>query len=96
MAKRAHAYPQASLVATDLVNAAVARASAPIAIGAALRLARKRDAAMVVTEGRYLLREDLVRASLLGLDDLASTTVARDLPCVDAGAGETLATLLRA
>ena len=88
MAKRAHAYPQASLVAADLVNVAVARASAPIAIGAALRLARKRDAAMVVTEGRYLLREDLVRASLLGLDDLASTTVARDLPCVDAGAGE--------
>jgi tRNA nucleotidyltransferase (CCA-adding enzyme) len=88
VAKRAHAYPQVSLVAADLVNTAVARAAGPIAIGSALRLARKRDAAIVVADGRYLLREDLVRASHLGLDDLASTTVARDLPCVDAGAGE--------
>src|SRR5207245_10092053 len=61
---------------------------APRAIGAAWRLARKRDTAMVVVDGRCALREDLVRASLLGLDDLASTAVARDLPCVDAGAGE--------
>ena len=88
VAKRAHAYPQVSLVAVDLVNTAVTQAPAPIAIGAALRLARKRDAAMVVVDGRCALREDLVRASLLGLDDLASTAVARDLPCVDAGAGE--------
>jgi len=88
VAKRAHAYPQVSLVAVDLVNTAVTQAPAPIAIGAALRLARKRDAAMVVVDGRCALREDLVRASLLGLDDLASAAVARDLPCVDAGAGE--------
>jgi len=88
VAKRAHAYPQVSLVAVDLVNTAVTQAPAPIAIGAALRLARKRDAAIVVVDGRCALREDLVRASLLGLDDLASTAVARDLPCVDAGAGE--------
>ena len=88
VAKRAHAYPQVSLVAVDLVNTAVTHAPAPIAIGAALRLARKRDAAMVVVDGRCALREDLVRASLLGLDDLASTAVARELPCVDAGAGE--------
>ena len=88
VAKRAHAYPQVSLVAVDLVNTAVTQAPAPIAIGAALRLARKRDAAMVVVDGRCALREDLVRASLLGLDDLASTAVARELPCVDAGAGE--------
>ncbi len=88
VAKRAHAYPQVSLVAVDLVNTAVTHAPAPIAIGAALRLARKRDAAIVVVDGRCALREDLVRASLLGLDDLASTAVARDLPCVDAGAGE--------
>ena len=88
VAKRAHAYPQVSLVAVDLVNTAVTQAPAPIAIAAALRLARKRDAAMVVVDGRCAMREDLVRASLLGLDDLASTAVARDLPCVDAGAGE--------
>ena len=88
VAKRAHAYPQVSLVAVDLVNTAVTQAPAPLAIGAALRLARKRDAAIVVVDGRCALREDLVRASLLGLDDLASTAVARDLPCVDAGAGE--------
>ena len=96
VAKRAHAYPQVSLVAVDLVNTAVTQAPAPIAIGAALRLARKRDAAMVVVDGRCALREDLVRASLLGLDDLASTAVARDLPCVDAGAGEVTVRRLRA
>ncbi len=88
MAKRAHGYPQVSLVAADLVNAAVVRAPAPVAIGAALRLARKRDAVVVVVEARYVLREDLVRASRLGLEDLASTAVARDLPSVEAGAGE--------
>src|SRR5437879_4598607 len=43
---------------------------------------------MVVVDGRCGLREGLGRASLLGLDDLASTAVARELPCVDAGAGE--------
>jgi len=88
VAKRAHGYPQVSLVAADLVNAAVVRAPAPVAIGAALRLARKRDAVVVVVEARYVLREDLVRASRLGLEDLASTAVARDLPSVEAGAGE--------
>ena len=88
MAKRAHGYPQVSLVAADLVNAAVVRAPAPVAIGAALRLARKRDAVVVVVEARYVLREDLVRASRLGLEDLACTAVARDLPSVEAGAGE--------
>ena len=88
MAKRAHAYPQVSLAAADLVNAAVTRAPAPVAIGAALQLARKRDAVVVVVEARYVLREDLVRASRLGLEDLASTAVARDLPSVEAGAGE--------
>ena len=88
VAKRAHAYPQASLMAADLVNTAVARGPARIAIGGALRLARKRDAGAVVAGARYLLREDLVRASLLGLDDLASTTLARDLPCVDVGTSE--------
>src|SRR5207245_8499056 len=60
VAKRAHAYPQVSLVAVDLVNTAVTQAPAPIAIGAALRLARKRDAAIVVVDGRCALREDLV------------------------------------
>jgi len=88
VAKRAHVYPQVSLVATDLVNAAVAWTRAPLAIGAALRLARKRDAVIVVADGRYVLREDLVRASRLGLDDLASTVIARDLPRVEPTASE--------
>src|SRR5207249_236333 len=82
------AYPQISLVAADLVNAAVTRTPAPVAIGAALRLARKRDAVVVVVEARCVLREDLVRASRLGLEDLASTAVARDLPSVEAAVGE--------
>ncbi len=88
VAKRAHVYPQVSLVATDLVNAAVAWTRAPLAIGAALRVARKRDAVIVVADGRYVLREDLVRASRLGLDDLASTVIARDLPRVEPTASE--------
>lgn len=88
VAKRAHVYPQVDLAATDLVNAAVAATRAPVTIGAALRLARKRDAALVVADGRSVLREDLARASRLGLDDLGSTVIARDLPCVDAAASE--------
>ena len=88
MVKRAHAYPQVRLVAADLVNATVARAPSRIAIGDALRLTRKRDAVVVITEGRYVMREDLARASRLGLDDLAAPVVARDLPCVEASADE--------
>ena len=88
VAKRAHAYPQARPAAGDLVDVAVATAPAGIAVGAALELVRKRDARVVAAGERYALREDLVRAGLLGLADLRAADVARELPAVDARAGE--------
>ncbi|PYN56135.1 MAG: hypothetical protein DMD92_16155, partial [Candidatus Rokuibacteriota bacterium] len=88
MAKRAHAYPQVSVVAGDVVDVAVVAAPPSIAVRAALALARKRDAAVLAVGPRYVLREDLARASLLDAGDLPAASVARPLPVVDAGAGE--------
>ena len=88
MAKRAHAYPQVSVVAGDVVDVAVVAAPSSIAVRAALALARKRDAAVLSVGPRYVLREDLARASLLDAGDLPAASVARPLPVVDAGAGE--------
>jgi tRNA nucleotidyltransferase (CCA-adding enzyme) len=88
VAKRAQAYPQASAAAGDLVDVAVAAAPAGSTVGAALKLVRKRDARVLAAGERYVLREDLSRASLLGLEDRRASDVARALPCVDARAGE--------
>ncbi len=88
VAKHAHAYPQARLAAGDVVDVAVATAPAGITVGAALELLRKRDAGVVGAGARYALREDLARAGLLGLVDLRAAAVARELPAVDASAGE--------
>ncbi|MBI4593328.1 MAG: CCA tRNA nucleotidyltransferase [Candidatus Rokubacteria bacterium] len=52
-------------------------------MGEALRLARHRQAGIVAAGGaRFALREDLARASLLGLDALAVRRLARPLPVV--------------
>ena len=88
MAKRAHAYPQASVVAGDLVDVAVTAAPAGVVVRDALALVRKRDAAALAAGARYVLREDLARASLLGLDTARAAVLARELPAVDARAGE--------
>src|SRR5205823_2908500 len=88
VAKRAHAYPQVSVVAGDVVDVAVVAAPSSIAVRAALALARKRDAAVLSVGPRYVLREDLARASLLDAGDLPAASVARPLPVVEAGAGE--------
>ncbi len=88
VARRAQAYPQASLAAGDLVDVAVATAPPRISVGDALRLARRRDAMVLAAGESYVLRDDLARASQLGLDDLAAASVARALPDVDAHAGE--------
>ncbi len=88
MAKRAHAYPQVSVAAGDLVDVTVASAPASVRVRDALRLVRKRDAAVLAAGGRYVLREDLSRASLLGLDSAPATALARELPVIDVRAGE--------
>jgi tRNA nucleotidyltransferase (CCA-adding enzyme) len=88
VAKRAHAYPQASVVAGDVVDVGVLAAPPAIAVREALALARKRDAVVLAVGSRYVLREDLARASLLDAGGLPAASVARSLPVVDAGAGE--------
>jgi len=88
MAKRAHAYPQVSLAATDLVDVAIAAAPAGVGVAEALVLARKRNAGLIVARASYVLRDDLVRATSLGLGALRAAQIARPLPAVDSGAGE--------
>lgn len=83
MAKRAHAYPQVTLAAVELVDTAVVSAPAGITAGEAVRLARKREAAVVACgEGSYALREDLARAVALGLGDVPARSLTRPLPVV--------------
>lgn len=83
MAKRAHAYPQVTLAAAELVDTAVVTAPAGITAADAVRLARKREAGVVACgEGSYALREDLARAVTLGLGDVPARSLARPLPVV--------------
>jgi len=88
MAKRAHAYPQASLAAADLADVAIAAAPAGIGVAEALALARKRNAGVIAAGGSWALRDDLVRAASLGLAALRAAQIARTLPAVDPAAGE--------
>ena len=88
MAKRAHVYPQVSLAAADLADVAIVAAPAGVGVAEALALARKRNAGVVVAGAAYILRDDLVRATALGLGALRAAQIARPLPAVDAAAGE--------
>src|SRR6185369_15378713 len=88
MAKRAHVYPQVSLAAADLADLAIAPAAAGVGVTEALVLARKRNAAVVAAGASYVLRDDLVRATSLGLGALRASQLARAVPDVDPGAGE--------
>lgn len=89
MAKRAHAYPQVDVAAAGLINAGLVSAPGAARVGEALRLARKRNAvAVIARQTTYVLREDLARATALGLEDLDARAIARPLPAVDAGASE--------
>jgi tRNA nucleotidyltransferase (CCA-adding enzyme) len=88
MAKRAHVYPQVSLAAADLADLAIAPAAAGVGVTEALVLARKRNAAVVAAGASYVLRDDLVRATSLGLGALRAAQLARAVPDVDPGAGE--------
>ena len=81
MAKRAHAYPQVTVRAAELVDTAVVTAPAGITAADAARLARKREAGVVACgEAGYALREDLARAVALGLGDLPARSLTRPLP----------------
>ena len=89
MAKRAHVYPQVSLVAADLADVATATLPRGACVREALALARRRNAGVLTAGAARVLRDDLVRADALGLGTLRATTLARPLPSVDEGAGET-------
>lgn len=81
MARRAHAYPQVSLTAADLVDTALVTAPPRITVVDALRLARRRHARLLACgPGSHVLTEDLARAETLGLGELLASDVARPLP----------------
>jgi tRNA nucleotidyltransferase (CCA-adding enzyme) len=82
VAKRAHAYPQVTLSAAELVDTAVVAAPAGISAADGARLARKREAGVVACGAGYALREDLARAVALGLGDVPARSLARPLPVV--------------
>ena len=88
MAKRAHMYPQVSLAAADLADVTVAAAPAAVGVADALVLARKRNAGLIAAGASYVLRDDLVRATSLGLGALRAAQISRALPGVEPGAGE--------
>lgn len=84
VARRAHAYPQVSLVASDLVDTPVIPAPLSITVSDALRLSRRRHARVLACgAAAHVLVEDLARAETLGLGALPATEVARPLPIVE-------------
>jgi tRNA nucleotidyltransferase (CCA-adding enzyme) len=84
----ARAYPQVEPGAEALVDVSVGEVAAGAAAGEALRAARRRDAGVVRAGDAYVVREDLVRASRLGLEDLPAHALARPLPVVDVRTAE--------
>jgi tRNA nucleotidyltransferase (CCA-adding enzyme) len=88
MARRAHAYPQISLTAADLVDTVLVAAPSSITVGDALRLARRRHARVLTCGRAHVLVDDLARAAGLGLHDRPAADVARPLPVVEPGAPE--------
>jgi tRNA nucleotidyltransferase (CCA-adding enzyme) len=89
MARRAHVYPQIRLTAADLVDAGVVVATPGMAAGDAVRLARRRHAAVVACAGAgHALAADLARAVALGLADLPAAMLTRPLPVVEPGESE--------
>jgi tRNA nucleotidyltransferase (CCA-adding enzyme) len=85
MARRAQAYPQVTATAADLVDGAVVAAPPTLAATDAMRLARRRGADVLAAgHGRWVLREDAVRADALGLGTLPIARLARPLLLVGA------------
>jgi tRNA nucleotidyltransferase (CCA-adding enzyme) len=90
MSARDHrTYPQVDPGASGLVNMTLARAPARATVVQALGRARARNAPVVrVGASRWVLREDLGRAQVLGLAMLPAAALARSLPAVEADEGE--------
>ena len=83
MARRAHAYPQVSLSAVDLIDTPVVTAPARITAVDALRLARRHHARVIACgSGTHVLVEDLARAESLELGELPAAELSRPLPMV--------------
>lgn len=88
MARRAHVYPQVDLGAGALGSGTIARLDLGASVGAALRIARKRDAAVLTVGQRFVMREDLARAEALGLEDRRAAALSRPLPTIAADRSE--------
>ncbi|MBI1733791.1 MAG: CCA tRNA nucleotidyltransferase [Candidatus Rokubacteria bacterium] len=84
MPRRAHVYPQVEPGAGALVDARVVAVERTATVGAALALARKRDAGVIAVGGGAALRADLARADELGLAALRAAELARPVPIVGA------------
>jgi tRNA nucleotidyltransferase (CCA-adding enzyme) len=84
MARRAHAYPQISLTAADLIDTPLVSVPATITVSDALRLARRRHARILTCGARtHVVVDDLARAESLALGDLLAAELARPLPVVE-------------
>lgn len=91
MARRAHAYPQVSLTAADVVDGGVVAAPPGLAASDAVRLARRRGADVLATgDDRWVMREDAARAEGLGIGSLPIERLVRPLPVVAARESETV------
>ena len=84
MARRAHAYPQITSTAADLVDGELLAAPSGVTAADALRLARRRRVRVLACAHHHVLADDLARAASLGLDDLPARDLARPLPVVAA------------
>jgi tRNA nucleotidyltransferase (CCA-adding enzyme) len=91
MGKRGHRYPQVEPGAAALVNATVATAPAALRVREAQAWALKRNTdALQLGDRGFILREDLARASALGLDDLPASAITRPLAVLSARAPEVM------
>lgn len=89
VAKRGHRYPQVEPGAAALINAGVQTAPGGARVREALASAVARGAEIVQLRDRgWVLRDDLVRAAALALDDLPASALARPLPVVSSRASE--------
>jgi tRNA nucleotidyltransferase (CCA-adding enzyme) len=82
VARRAF-YPQVEPGAEALIDARVAALPRGADVAAALRVSRRRDVALLASDGRVVLRVDLVRAAALGLGSLPAASLARPVPVVE-------------
>jgi tRNA nucleotidyltransferase (CCA-adding enzyme) len=91
VARPGHAYPQARVLARDLVSTILGPLPPAASVREALARATRLDAmgfVLAEREGFAVLREDLRRAAALGLGDLPAMLIRRPLPVLDDAADE--------